>query len=237
MDQHQTAQQPAQYYALPDAQQEKAGQFQYQQAYEPQQHHNDPNPPAPGPTVLNVTRGVALSVVGVIGFLLIAVIGLSAGLGVSQRDLQQVKGDLEAAQAVLSATSAPTTGAVLPASTTISIPAAATPTETTADVQCPRVNGTIYTASSGGKQFRRLCGLDYGGEGEAVDIDNVKTRNMDACIDACASEENCTGAGWGVIDGDKGATHSCWMKTNLTKSHKAPPDWGFAVLVPAGPGK
>ena len=107
----------------------------------------------------------------------------------------------------------------------------------TADVQCPRVNGTIYTASSGGKQFRRLCGLDYGGEGEAVDIDNVKTRNMDACIDACASEENCTGAGWGVIDGDKGATHTCWMKTNLTKSHKAMPDWGFAVLVPVGPEK
>jgi hypothetical protein len=122
-------------------------------------------------------------------------------------------------------------------STTISIPAAASPTAATADVQCPRVNGTIYTASSGGKQFRRLCGLDYGGEGEAVDIDNVKTRNMDACIDACASEENCTGAGWGVIDGDKGSTHTCWMKTNLTKSHKAKPDWGFAVLVPAAPEK
>lgn len=237
MDQHQAAQQPAQYYALPDAQQEKGGQFQYQQAYEPQQHHNDANPSTSGPTVLNVTRGVALSVMGVIVFLLVAVIGLSAGLGVSQRDLQQVKGDLEAAQAVLSATSAPTTAAVLPTSTTVSVPAAASPTATKADVQCPRVNGTIYTASSGGKRFRRLCGLDYGGEGEAVDIGNVKTRNLDACIDACASETNCTGAGWGVIEGDKGPTHSCWMKTNLTKSHKAMPEWGFAVLVPAGPEK
>jgi hypothetical protein len=95
----------------------------------------------------------------------------------------------------------------------------------------------MYTASSGGKQFRRLCGVDYGGEGEAVDIGNVKTRNMDACIDACASETNCTGAGWGVIEGDKGATHTCWMKTNLTRPHEAMPDWGFAVLVPAGPEK
>ncbi|EAQ85555.1 hypothetical protein CHGG_09569 [Chaetomium globosum CBS 148.51] len=219
MDQHQAAQQPAQYYALPDAQQEKTGQFQYQQAYELQQHHNT-NSPASGPTMLSVTRGVALSVVGVIVFLLVTVIGLSAGLGVSQRDLQQVKGDLEAAQAVLSVTSAPTTAVVLPTSTTASIPAVASPTAK-ADVQCPRVNGTIYTASSGGKRFRRLCGVDYGGEGEAVDIGNVKTINLDACIDACASETNCTGAGWGVIEGDKGPTHSCWMKTNLTKSHKA----------------
>jgi hypothetical protein len=39
----------------------------------------------------------------VVVFLLIAVIGLSAGLGVSQRDLGQVKGDLRAAQDALSA--------------------------------------------------------------------------------------------------------------------------------------
>jgi hypothetical protein len=121
---------------------------------------------------------------------------------------------------------------VLPAPTTVSTPSA-TPTAVAADVQCPRVNGTIYTASTGGKRFRRLCGLDYGGEGEAVDIGNVKTRNMDGCIDACASRGNCTGAGWGVIDGDKGPTHTCWMKTNLTKSHTATPEWGFAVLVAA----
>jgi hypothetical protein len=99
------------------------------------------------------------------------------------------------------------------------------------DVQCPQVNGTIYTASTGGKRFRRMCGIDYGGQGEAVDIGNVKTRNMDACIDACASRANCTGAGWGIIKGDQGPTHSCWMKANLTKSHTATPEWGFAVLA------
>ena len=91
----------------------------------------------------------------------------------------------------------------------------------------------MYTASSGGKQFRRMCGIDYGGKGEAVDIGNVKTHNLDACIDACAAKTNCTGAGWGVIEGDTGPLHACWMKTNLTKAHKATPDWGFAVLVPS----
>lgn len=109
--------------------------------------------------------------------------------------------------------------------------AAAAPTATI-DVQCPQVNGTVYTASSGGKRFRRMCGVDYGGEGEAIDIANVKTRSLDACIDACASRSNCTGAGWGVIKGDKNPLQSCWMKTNLTKFHKATPDWGFAVFVP-----
>jgi hypothetical protein len=50
-------------------------------------------------------------------------------------------------------------------------------------------------------------------------------------MDACATRSNCTGAGWGVMDGDTGGLHSCWMKTNLTKSHKATADWGFAVLL------
>lgn len=105
------------------------------------------------------------------------------------------------------------------------------------DIECPRVNGTVYTASTGGKRFRRMCGVDYGGAGEAVDIGSVKTLSLDTCIDACASRSNCTGAGWGVIDGDQGPTHSCWMKTNLTKSHTATPEWGFAILVPATKGQ
>lgn len=118
---------------------------------------------------------------------------------------------------------------ILNATPTVSTSPSATPAA--ADVQCPAVNGTMYTASSGGKRFRRMCGVDYGGEGEAVDIGNVKTRSLDACIDACASRGNCTGAGWGIIKGDQGPTHSCWMKANLTKSHKATPEWGFAVFV------
>jgi hypothetical protein len=127
---------------------------------------------------------------------------------------------------------AATTAFLAPSQTTTSS-ATATPTAAAADVQCPRVNGTVYTASTGGKRFRRMCGIDYGGNGEAIDIGSVKTRSLDACIDACASKSNCTGAGWGVIQGDKGPLQSCWMKTNLTKFHSATSDWGFALLVPA----
>jgi hypothetical protein len=103
MDHQAAAQQPAQYYPLQEAQQEKVDQLQHQQqAYEPYPPHHSDTGPAPGPTILSVTRGVALGAVAAIIFLLLAVIGLGAGLGVSQRDLRQVKGELGAAQAALS---------------------------------------------------------------------------------------------------------------------------------------
>jgi hypothetical protein len=59
-------------------------------------------PPGKGPTVLTVTRAVALSVLAALIFLALAVVGLSAGLGISQRDLTRVKSDLHAAELALS---------------------------------------------------------------------------------------------------------------------------------------
>ncbi|KAL2158798.1 hypothetical protein VTH06DRAFT_3990 [Thermothelomyces fergusii] len=238
---------PGQYVPLSDGHQDKAPslyQQHYQSAYYApyeQSHTAETSTPQTGPTVLAVTRRFGLTVLGVIVFLLLAVIGLSAGLGVSQRDLQQVKSDLEAAQAVLSSAgiltdgapdaTATTTQTTATMTTTTTTAESATPTVVVADVDCPGVNGTFYTASTGGKRFQRLCGIDYGGEGEAVDIGNVPTRNLDRCIDECASRPDCTGAGWGVIKGDKGPLHTCWLKNNLTKPHEATPDWGFAVLL------
>ncbi|KXX75058.1 hypothetical protein MMYC01_207768 [Madurella mycetomatis] len=233
MDPYQTVQQQEQYYQLQDVPGEKVAPFQYQQqAFQPYRTDASGSDATTSTnTILNVKRSVALGVLAVIVLLSLAVIGLSAGLGVSQRDLRQVKGDLEVAQAIFSsavAAGAATTVFHTPTPASASSTASAT---TVADVQCPRANGTMYTARTGSKQFRRMCGIDYGGEGEAVDIGNVQTRSLDACIDACAARPSCTGAGWGVIDGDSGAMHSCWMKTNLTRFHRARDDWGFAVLV------
>ncbi|KAK4236797.1 hypothetical protein C8A03DRAFT_45253 [Achaetomium macrosporum] len=244
MDQQQPVQQPSQYYPIQEVPREKVEQLQYQQAaFDPYYVQppladaaaNANGPPAgSGPTVVSVTRGVALGVLSAIVLLLLLVIGLSAGLGVSQRDLHQVQGDLAVVQAALSsavAVGVATTASLLPTSTSS---AGATQTSAVAsDVQCPGVNGTVYTASTDGKRFRRMCGIDYGGNGESVDIGSVKTLNLDACIDACATRSNCTGAGWGAIEGDKGPMHSCWMKTDLTKPHKATSDWAFAILLPA----
>ena len=130
----------------------------------------------------------------------------------------------------------PTQSSSPPKSTTSSTP------KPKSDVQCPAINGTEHIVSANnstanssssveGKRFRLLCGLDYG-EGEATDIGNVKTKNLAACADACARKTNCTGAGWGVIKGDAGPEHTCWLKTNLTRFHNATSAWGFAILLP-----
>lgn len=99
---------PEQYIPLSDVSQDKASslyQQQYQQAYYApyqQPQTTEASAPVTGPTILTVTRRFGLIVLGVIVFLFAAVIGLGAGLGVSQRDLRQVKSDLETAQALLS---------------------------------------------------------------------------------------------------------------------------------------
>ena len=120
-----------------------------------------------------------------------------------------------------------------------------TPTATVkSDVQCPSINGTIFTTKLNStssnstttpaeKRFLLLCGIDYGSD-EATDIGNVKVKNLDACAEACAKKTNCTGAGWGVIKGDKGPEHTCWMKMGLVKGHNTTGAWGFAQLVGEG---
>lgn len=104
----QAAQQPVQYYQLQEPPHEKAIPSQYPRpTYEPYQpQHSDVNAlPAssPEPRTVGVRRGIALTALAAVVFLLIAVIGLSAGLGVSQRDLHQAKADLATVQAALSA--------------------------------------------------------------------------------------------------------------------------------------
>ncbi|KAK0629245.1 hypothetical protein B0T17DRAFT_525065 [Bombardia bombarda] len=204
--------------------------------------------PGPGTTILNIKRSIALAVLAVIAILLIIVIGLAAGLGVSQRNYHQAQDKLaqDERAALLAATQNPTAltaSTVYITTTTTATPASATgPTGTSSSASasstvkstiiCPATNGTSYTSSkdSGAKKFTRLCGIDYSGTG-ASDLDSKKATTMDACIDLCAAKKDCTGAGWGFISGDSGNSHSCFMKTNLTKSHKATSDWGFGLLV------
>lgn len=104
--QMQSTQRPPDYYQPQEGAQAKGGHLQDQQhayqGYEPYPGNANPPPPPSGPTILNITRGVALGVLALTVFLLVAAIGLGAGLGVSQRDLQQAKGDLEVVQAAFS---------------------------------------------------------------------------------------------------------------------------------------
>ncbi|KAM7184315.1 hypothetical protein V8F20_012283 [Naviculisporaceae sp. PSN 640] len=198
-------------------------------------------------SIINVQARLAGCILAVIVILFAAVIGLAAGLGMTQEVLRQTRSDLLLAQAKLvapgtgnsnQATPAPAPapappGANVPSPTTSTAPITAPTAE--AAIKCPAANGTFYTAEDSGsgeppKQFQRLCGIDYG-QGEAKDIGSKKVASLDECMDACAAKEGCTGAGWGAIPGDKGNMHACWMKTGLIKYHKATPDWGFGRLV------
>ncbi|KAK5657906.1 hypothetical protein OQA88_2455 [Cercophora sp. LCS_1] len=188
-----------------------------------------PQPPSRGPTILNVKRSIALAVLGFTLILFILVIGLGAGLGSAQSRLSDATSKLHVVEQLLSQLS---TSSAPPAPTPTTPTSTPTPTPVKSDVQCPKVNGTSYETRSSGttKKFRYLCGFDYG-EGEATDIGNTKTLSLEKCADACAKKTGCTGAGWGVISGDKGPEHVCWMKNNLTTPHVAPAAWGFALMI------
>ncbi|KAK4173060.1 hypothetical protein QBC36DRAFT_336574 [Triangularia setosa] len=51
--------------------------------------------------IISLKRSLALAIVGVMVFLFLAVIGLSAGLGISQRHLTQAKSELQSLQTSL----------------------------------------------------------------------------------------------------------------------------------------
>lgn len=201
-------------------------------------YNNGYPPPAVGyvpttpsaPNSSGVKRSTCLALLAATMILLAAVIGLSAGLGVSQRNLHNTQADLARATSSPSAATTvfvTTTATRTPTSST----ASASPTVDTSNITCPKSNNTLYTAESdSSKQFREYCGIDYSGD-ESQDVGSVKVTSMDACMDACAKQSNCTGAGWGYLEGDNGANHTCYMKSNLTNSHVADPTWAFGILL------
>ena len=78
------------------------------------QHHPYPGQDTPmlseknagtgsGPTLLTVKRSIALAVIGTLALLLATVIGLAAGLGVSQKNLHEAQNDLKFAQSIIAA--------------------------------------------------------------------------------------------------------------------------------------
>lgn len=60
---------------------------------------------------------------------------------------------------------------------------------------------------------------------------NTPTDTLAECIDLCAAQEGCVGAGWGKGAGGKGADKSkaiCWLKSRLASWHTSE-SWAFVV--------
>ncbi|KAI1477743.1 hypothetical protein F4774DRAFT_190276 [Daldinia eschscholtzii] len=99
-------------------------------------------------------------------------------------------------------------------------------TTASASITCPQSNGTIYEAA-GHNPFLVLCNVDYNGNWEGsgtTDVGNEETSSIEDCIDMCAGNSTCAGAGWGNYNGH----YVCWMKGKLGSPQNAP-NWFFVI--------
>ncbi|ROW09933.1 hypothetical protein VPNG_06283 [Cytospora leucostoma] len=168
-------------YSSPDQQQVTSG-YGYNNtgnSVSPQTAGYAHDPPPIAPTSSGAKRSTCLALLVATIILLASVIGLGAGLGVSQRNLHKTQADLARATASPSAATTVTVTAT-PASTgsRTSSSASASATADASNIICPKNNDTVYTAATDSKQFRELCGIDYS-DGEAESVGSVTTTNSD----------------------------------------------------------
>ncbi|KAI1342177.1 hypothetical protein F5Y15DRAFT_374421 [Xylariaceae sp. FL0016] len=166
-----------------------------------------------------------------VSLILLIIVAIAVGVGVGTANNRSTAAATDGSSSSSSGTSATST---LTDSATVTTTATATASPTNdpeARLDCPAVNGTTYQVPGSTKRFLRICGVDYSGDSEATDIGNVQTETMLDCMKNCAGTANCTGCGWGYLDGDSGTEHTCWLKSGLKESHEADPSWAFAVLL------
>ncbi|KAI0173126.1 hypothetical protein GGR52DRAFT_374217 [Hypoxylon sp. FL1284] len=182
---------------------------------------------------------------GLVALLLIVAIGVGVGVGVGKTVSDDSSRAANAgAMSSSSPSSSTTPGTDLPQVTdTITTTETSSPSKTATSstststptgnpegkIDCPAANGTTYQVPGSNKSFLRVCGIDYSGQ-EAVDLRQVPTESILDCMKNCAGTADCTGCGWGFIEGDTGTQHRCWLKGKLKKPHEADPNWAFAIL-------
>ncbi|KAI1371408.1 hypothetical protein F4677DRAFT_310236 [Hypoxylon crocopeplum] len=191
--------------------------------------------------ILGLRRTQFWWLLALVAILLVVAIGVGVGVGVSKGVSHGSSSAAAAAAASspVSTSTTPSSGMSTTTSTsTTSVPSStgmlsSTPTptgNTEGKIDCPAANGTTYQVPGSNKQFLRICGIDYSGD-EAEDLRQVPTESILDCMKNCAGTSECTGCGWGYLEGDTGTQHTCFLKGNLKKSHEADVNWAFAVLL------
>ncbi|KAK0655522.1 hypothetical protein B0T16DRAFT_451183 [Cercophora newfieldiana] len=180
-----------------------------------------------------IRKGLLLVLLAVGGVVLLAIaVGVGVGVGLSGHNNSQANagGGTAAASSSSSSSSSSTSPSRTVVPTTTGTKPAPSPSSTSAASACLEASNTQYSASNG-KTFLKLCNIDYSGVNEATDIGSEKAGTFEMCIEQCAADDECTGAGWGPVSDGQKYRGTCWMKKDLKRSHVATEDWHFAVLL------
>ncbi|KAK0674341.1 hypothetical protein QBC41DRAFT_53642 [Cercophora samala] len=197
-----------------------------------------PMPPLPGEgldggrkraMICGVKRQTFWIILAIGIFLAVIAIAAGVGVGVSLGN----KSSNEAPPPIPSQSTSPSTPVrTLPVplfeSSTVTNPESTNSSELIpADISCPTQNLTLYSSPatpSNNRKFLLLCGRDYNVVNGATDMYNVRVDTMAECIDLCAKQAGCVGAGWGEQNGQ----YPCYLKSRLGEPNMAG-HWQFAV--------
>ncbi|KAK0736864.1 hypothetical protein B0T21DRAFT_152990 [Apiosordaria backusii] len=162
-------------------------------------------------------------------FLAVIAIAAGVGVGVSLGNKNSNEGPSPTpSQSTSPSTPVRTLPVPLFESSTVTNPTATNSSELIrADITCPSQNLTLYSSPatpSNNRKFLLLCGRDYNVVNGAADMYNARIDTLAECIDLCAKQEGCVGAGWGEQEG----RHVCYLKSRLGEPNWAG-HWNFVV--------
>lgn len=157
----------------------------------------------------------------------LVVVGAAAGVGVGVATSRKSSDTSTSVPTPVKSASTTTVTTTASTSTrTLPVPTASAVTGGPQIIDCPFDNLTLYTPqNNNSRQFLLLCGHDYNENEGSVDLSNMVTVSMDDCINLCATQSECVGAGWGISN--VGQT-TCWLKSSLATSNNSPL-WYFAI--------
>ncbi|KAK3692839.1 hypothetical protein B0T22DRAFT_29095 [Podospora appendiculata] len=171
------------------------------------------SPAPPAATIAGIKKQTFWVVLSIGIFLAVVAIAVGVGVGVSRANSSSSTTPTRPVPNV-ETTNPPSPRASIPTPARDLYPAPTAQGTTGPDqtVQCPLNNLTLYTSQADAtKKFVLLCGRDFNSDRGTRDLYNEETHNMSGCIDACAKQPGCVGAGWGPSDG----VNLCWLKSYL----------------------
>ncbi|KAL1838357.1 hypothetical protein VTJ49DRAFT_2766 [Mycothermus thermophilus] len=161
--------------------------------------------------ICGVTRFVFWFVVAAVAF--VVVVGVSVGVGVG-----------------VGLSGSPSTTPTPSPTPTRTVPLPVATAAPSKSMSCPGNDRTLYLAPQNSqKKFLLLCGRDYHSKNGTQELYNSPTSTLEECLELCAMQDGCLGAGWGRSGKVANGKPVCWLKGQLGQHHDAPL-WSFLML-------